>query len=157
MSGLVASVRAAVAPGAIATSCESPNCVLSLDDAPSCRIIVDFDRPELGLVGQMRADFLFVGETDADAWVAPIEMKGTQWNWERVAGQLQAGADAADGWLPAGSSFLFCPVLAHRAKPFSIRRRRWLRAWQVTLRGRVRPLVAIECGRPLTEALAQAE
>lgn len=157
MRGLVASVTAAVEGGAIVTSCEQPDCRLPLDDAPVHRVLVDFDRTELERNKKTRPDFLFVGETEAAAWVAPIEMKGTRWNWERMRGQLQAGADAADGWLPADSSFRLCPVLAHRAKPFGQNRRRLLREWPVTLRGQVRSLVAIECGRPLAEALAQAE
>lgn len=156
MSGLVASVAAAVGPGAMATSCESPGCVLSLDDAPACRVVVDFDRPELGLVGRPRPDFLFVGETEEAAWVAPIEMKGGRWKAESVARQLQAGADAADRWLPAGSEVRFCPVLAHRMRPFG--RDRWLalRKQRIRLRGQVKRPIDIECGRSLMEALAQA-
>lgn len=157
MSGIVASLTASIERDAIVTSCEKPDCMLSLDDAPAKRVLVDFDRTELALERKTRPDFLFVGETDETVWVAPIEMKGIRWKWEKVAGQLQAGANAADGWLPAGSSFRFCPVLAHRARSFGKNRRRALRAWQVTLRGQVRPPVAIACGQPLTKALAQSE
>ena len=157
MSGLVASVRAAVEPEAMVTSCESPGCVLPLNDAPACRVVVDFDRPELGFIGQARADFLFVGETEEAAWVAPIEMKGGRWRADRVARQLQAGADAADRWLPAGSAFRFCPVLAHRTKRFGKDRWSALRARRIRLRGQAIRPISIACGRPLTEALAQAE
>lgn len=155
MSGLVASVTAAVGYEALTTSCESPGCAVSLDDAPSCRIVVDFDSPALGLLGRPRADFLFVGETEEAVWVAPIELKGSRWKAESVALQLQAGADAADRWLPAGSAFRFCPVLAHRMKRFG--RDRWsaLRKRRIRLRGQERWPISIECGRPLTEALAQ--
>ena len=99
-----------------------------------------------------------MGETEEAAWVAPIEMKSGRWSPERVERQLQAGADAAGQWLPAESLFRFCPVLAYRTKkPFSKKRRRSLRESLVELRGQIRPLVPIECGRPLREALAQAE
>lgn len=155
MSGLVAAVAAAVAPEALTTSCESPGCAVSLDDAPACRVVVDFDRPELGLLGQTRADFLFVGETGEVAWVAPIELKGGRWKAESVARQLQAGADAADRWLPAEAGFRFCPVLAHRMQRFGKDRWLALRERRIRLRGQEQLPISIECGRPLTEALAQ--
>ena len=89
--------------------------------------------------------------------MAPIELKGGRWKAESVARQLPAGADAADRWLPAGSEFRFCPVLAHRRQRFGKDRWSALREWRLRLRGQEQWPVSIECGRPLTEALAQVE
>ena len=103
--------------------------------------------------GGRRCDYVFVGETAARAWVAPIELKSGNFRGQEVAAQLQAGAGAAAGWLPAGAAFDFVPVLAHKGTHKQHDR---LRRARITLRGQVRQPLLIQCGAPLHQVLAKS-
>jgi hypothetical protein len=126
-----------------------------MDGVPDPHVVVDLDCEPLGLLEQKRCDLLFVGEDDDEAWVAPIELKSGRFTGYQVVKQLQGGAEAADGWLPAGSTFRFVPVLAH-GREVHRRDLKALRSKKITLRDHTRQTVLMRCGEPLRKVLEQA-
>lgn len=121
---------------------------------PATHVTVDLDCAELRLPADAkRCDFLFVGESNDGAWVAPIELKSGKFSAGSVAAQLQGGADLAGRWLPTNAEFTFVPVVAHGR---GVRREKLkaLRRAAVTLRGQTRQPTLVRCGSPLRAALA---
>ena len=155
VGSLVNAVADGVAPEALSDECRKEECALSLVGAPAHHVLVDFDAPVLGLVGKSRADYLFIGEVDDQAWVAPIEMMGRRWDPAKAERQLQAGADFAASRLPQESSFRFCPIWA-RLGTFGKFRARAIRKWRVVLRGQAQQPVVIRCGGKLVDALVRS-
>ncbi len=112
MSGLVQRVRAKVDDRCIATRIRKSGCRLSLAGAPAPRVIVDFDKPGSPLgPSDQRCDYLFVADaTDRDGWVAPLELKSGQFHAGEFVRQLQAGATAAEEWVPRSAKVRFRPI-----------------------------------------------
>ena len=124
-----------------------------MKDLPcTSHVLVNMDCKVLHTAGGRRCDYVFVGETAARAWVAPIELKSGDFRGQEVAAQLQAGAAAADRWLPASAALDFVPVLAHNGIHREQRRR--LRRAPIKLRDQVRQPLLIRCGAPLSKVLA---
>ena len=127
-----------------------------MKDLPcTSHVLVDMDCNVLGTGGGRRCDYVFVGGTAERAWVAPIELKSGDFRGEDAAAQLQAGAGAAAGWLPAGAAFDFVPVLAHK-KGIHKKQHDRLRRARITLRDQVRQPLLIHCGAPLHQVLAES-
>ena len=118
------------------------------------RILIDMDCDAFDVGRGMRCDYVFVGEGTGGAWVVPLELKSGAFRGENAAQQLQAGADAADAWLPSGAAFTLVPVLAHRG--IHRKQHERLRGAKITLRGQVRQPLLVRCGTRLRDALAQA-
>ena len=156
MNGLVQMVSDTVCRRCQTSDCGRDGCNIQMDGVPDPHVVVDLDCEPLGLLEQKRCDLLFVGEDDDEAWVAPIELKSGRFTGYQVVKQLQGGADAADGWLPAGSAFRFVPVLAH-GREVHRRDLKALRSKKVTLRDHTRQTVLMRCGEPLKEVLEQAK
>ena len=123
-----------------------------MDKAPACRVVVDLDCEGLGIAQTgKRCDYLFVGEKQGAAYVAPIELKSGGFGVSAAIEQLQGGADIIDAWLPHESIFRFAPVLVHRK---GVRRedRRILRSTKIKLRQQKIAPALIRCGAPLKNA-----
>ena len=153
MSALVASVARKVDDDCRANTCKKGNCSVSMNGAPAQRLIVDLDCATLPIQeDQKRCDYLFIGEQDNTAWVAPIELKGGSFKVKDVVEQLQGGSNVADSWLPFESPFQFVPVMAYgkgaRKKDFSD-----LRGSKITLRGKKEKIKLIRCGAELVSKL----
>lgn len=122
---------------------------------PATHVTVDLDCAELRLPADAkRCDFLFVGESNDGAWVAPIELKSGNFSAGSVARQLQGGTDLADRWLPAKAAFTFVPVLAAGRGIRKEQRRAWARAF-VRLRGQTRLPTRVPCGSRLRDVLVK--
>lgn len=137
-------------------TCHKKNCSISMQGGPTPRVIVDLDCRTLEIPRDRKlCDYLFVGEENNTAWVAPIELKGGRFKADEVVEQLQGGANVANTWLPSGNSFKFVPVLVHgpgvHKKDYETLRRRKIR-----LHGREGQTVLIRCGNTLREALDKA-
>ena len=155
MNGLAATVRARVGEQCCSTRCRRGGCSISMAQLPSTsHVLVDMDCDALEVAGGRRCDCVFVGDSAEQAWVAPIELKSGALRGQEVAAQLQAGADAAGAWLPAGAAFTLAPVLAHNGIHRTQRDR--LRRARIRLHGRNAQPVLIHCGAPLRDALAAA-
>ena len=154
MSALVASIAQEVDDDCRANQCKKGKCSVSLNDAPTQRLVVDLDCAALPIQeDRKRCDYLFIGEQYRAAWVVPIELKGGGFKVDDVAEQLQGGSNIADVWLPLGSSFKFVPVLAHRR---SVHRhdQKKLRYKKINLRGQGKRIKLLGCGEKLTKALS---
>ena len=132
----------------LADGIDKGGCKASLTDAPPDHAVVDLDAPGAPLgPARVRCDYLFFADPNL---VAPIEIKNSEPNVVRAAGQLQAGADAADRLLPRDREIVCRPVLVSK----SLRRQKQneLRQAVVRFRGGKEKVRRIACGDPLTEA-----
>ena len=155
MSGLVESVSDKVPLQCHAKRLRKEGCSVSMEGISVARIVVDLDCNELDLApASKRCDYLFVGEELNAAWVAAVEHKSGGVDEGQVTQQLQGGANAADKWLPAGSSFQFVPVLAH-GKGVHRNDQKTLRSRKIKLRDQEKQTVLIRCGQGLKEVLQQ--
>ena len=157
MSGLVESVADKVPSECHAKRLRKEGCSVSMKGISETRVVVDLDCNALDLApASKRCDYLFVDEELNAAWVAAIEHKSGSFKAGPVVEQLQGGANAANKWLPAESSFQFIPVLAHR-KGVHRNDQRTLRSRKIKLRGQEKQTVLIRCGQGLREALRQRQ
>ena len=153
MKGLVATVSDAVPDRCHSDSCSKEGCTLSVGIAKVKRVLVDLDCRELHIPhDRKRCDYVFVGEKNTKAWVAPIELKSGRFDAAEVVAQLQGGAETVETWLPDDDAFQFVPVLAHGG---AIHRRQLkeFRSHEVRLRDRIRQVVVVLCGGTLKDAL----
>lgn len=153
MKGLVAAVSDAVPDRCRSDSCSKEGCTLSVGIAKVKRVLVDLDCPELHIPhGRKRCDYVFVGEKNTKAWVAPIELKSGRFDAAEVVAQLQGGAETVDAWLPDDSAFQFVPVLAHGG---AIHRRQLneFRSHKVRLRNQKQQVAVVRCSGTLKDAL----
>lgn len=152
MSRLVDLVAEKVDHGCRARNCKKRKCSVSMNGAPPQPLIVDLDRAALPIpASQKRCDYLFIGEQNNTAWVAPIELKGGGFEVDDVAEQLQGGSDVADAWVPLGSTFEFVPVLAHRGVDRHDRDK--LRYKKINLRDHEKQIKLLRCGDKLKNIL----
>lgn len=138
-------------------TCRKDGCSVSMKGTPTTRVVVDLDCNALNIPpNRKRCDYLFVGEENDTAWVAPIELKSGKFKADEIVDQLQGGADVVHKWLPPGSSFHFVPVLVHgkgvHRKDFERLRKRKIR-----LRNHTRQTELISCGDLLKRALRNVE
>ena len=153
MKGLVTVVSAAVPDWCRSDSCSKEGCTLSVRIARVKRVLVDLDCPDLHIPhGLKRCDYVFVGEKNTKAWVAPIELKSGRFDAAEVVAQLQGGAETVEAWLPDDSAFQFVPVLAH-GRDLRIKQRNEFRSSKVRLRDRIRQVALVRCGETLKDAL----
>lgn len=155
MKGLVAAVSDAVPDRCRSDSCSKAGCTLSVRTAAVRRVLVDLDCPDLRIpLDRKRCDYIFVGEKNTKAWVAPIELKSGRFDAAEVIDQLQGGAETVEekAWLPEDSAFQFVPVLAHGG---AIHRRQLneFRSHKVRLRKQKQQVAVVRCGGTLKDAL----
>ena len=152
MKSIVALVVNSVPENCLATQCNEDGCKLSLDGAPTVRVVIDMDCGALSIPQhQKRCDYVFVGEEGNTTWVSPIELKSGRFSASGVLEQLKGGIGVADKWLPQGIALQFVPVLAH-GKSIHKEDRRRLLSRTLTLRGKMSKTMLLKCGDRLTKA-----
>ena len=149
---LVRSVRNHLSEECVASHIEKGRCSLSLESAPTGRLIVDLDRPGAPIgEHEQRCDYLFFADADdGEDWVAPIELKGGSFRASKVAGQLQSGADAVAELIPGTVIVRVVPVAVGRGIHGEEVRRLGRR--KVTFRGDSRRITLLPCGSGLATA-----
>ena len=129
-------------------------CKVSMKGAPSPRLIVDFDKPGSPLQDQTRCDYLFVAEDDeGPGWVAPLELKHGRLRADEVVRQLQAGACAAEGFVPSDKHARFRPVAVSGSTPKAERDKLKSKGSRVRFHGHAEAVRLMSCGASLAGAL----
>ena len=128
---------------------------MSLAAAPKPYLIVDFDKPGSPLgPHETRCDYLFIAEGEGDVGlVAPLELKRGSLHAREVAGQLQAGASAAEKLVPPDEPIELRPVAASSGRSKAERTRLKAKGNRIRLHGRLEAVRLMSCGAPLVEAL----
>ena len=157
MSGLVQRVRANVDDSCVVTGMDKQGCRVSVDGAPSSRLIVDLDEDGSPLGPQdRRCDYLFFADADdgGDGWVATLELKRGRFHSGQFARQLQAGAAAAERIVPGNVAVRFRPVAVYGGGVTKAERLRWQRQpSRVRFRGKHELLRRMTCGQELANQL----
>ena len=150
---LVEAVRLLVDDKCLGHKCSKQGCKIPLKEAPQNRLIIDFDIPNSPLgADQRRCDYLFIASVSGKpGWVVPPELKNGPADVHKIAGQLQAGANAADGLVPNGEQFNFRPVVATRG--IHTQQKKMLSKCRVRLRDQSALVKLITCGTPLAQVL----
>ena len=154
MTELLDAVRNQVFPKCLTERCSRPGCPVPLTNAPSPRLIIDFDKPGSPLSErETRCDFLFIAEEGNNpGWVAPLELKGGRVDVSEAIKQLQAGASVAEALVSQDLKVNFRPIIASGNIPKAERA-----ALKRTIRfhGNSMPVRRIRCGAPLIQGLRQ--
>ena len=154
---LVSQVKRKVNEDCLAQRCRKNNCSLKLNDLPDPQILIDMDHksaPRLNY-GDKKCDYIFIGDDNNVAWVAPLELKGGRLDAREVVEQIQAGASVANCIVPCKAQTRFRPIVVHgrgihRAELKLLQKRRVRFRNQNSLIGKVR------CGTSLVGALKKA-
>lgn len=156
MSGLVQSVRAEVKCECEATRIQKEGCGVSLDGAPTDRLIVDLDHPNSPLPPpNQRCDYLVVVEDSSGAGcLAPIELSSGRFQVGKFVEQLRAGSRAAEHIVPAGVAVSFRPIAVYGGSIHKNERTRLRQGYsKVSFRGMRETPRLLKCGSRLTQAL----
>ena len=155
MTGLVDEVRSRDLGDCLVDQCEKNDCSVSLRDAPTHRLVIDFDKPNpLVRQSQRRCDYLFIAdECDNRSWVAPLEFKNSNMKVSRVVSQLKAGAKVAQQLVSGRKAVVFRPVAVVRGIHQNQRRELRRTTNQVDFRGRQELIRVLICDDLLVEAL----
>lgn len=155
MSGLLHSVRAQFDAGCMVSGrLRKEGCTVSLNGAPTDRVVVDLDKPSSPLSGSdTRCDYLIFAEEPGqrDLFV-PLELKKGRLRPRRVVAQLRAGTNAAV--KAVGSRPVhFLPVAAvgssHRANRTELKKN----ANKVRFRNQRKTVRVMRCGARLVDVL----
>ena len=146
MSGLVAAVRAAVAPEAVDNRIDRDDCSLDIADTPVPQVAVNLDHRELDVPrDRPHCDYLFFVEDGMKNWVIPIELKSGGLRNKHTINQLQGGAEFADRLMPANGGFRLAAVIAY-GRPLHASQRSDLLRRTIRLRNEVRQPLLHRCG-----------
>ena len=156
MSGLVRRVRANVDDRCVVKRIRKKGCRVNLSSAPASRLIVDFDRPGSPLgSSDERCDYLCVADAvDGEGWVVPLELKRGRFDASQIAGQLQAGARAAEQLVPGNLAVKFRPIAVfrrgtHKAERLEAQKKKnWVR-----FLGSAREMRLMKSGQKLADQL----
>ncbi len=130
---------------------EHLKCTVNLCGTPKPYLLIDLDLPGSPL-GQSdrRCDYLvFVDDVEGIFCVAPVEFKSSSWKG-KIVGQLQAGAKAAEKYIPEELKCRFRPVAVLGC--FSKGQKKNIRQF-VSFWGQSRPVRIIDCGDRLIDIL----
>lgn len=155
MSDLVSAVTSKVHRSCQAKICNKDRCSVSLNSAPSTRVIVDMDCEEISKIQTGKiCDYIFFGENKDAAWVVPIELKCGKFNSSHVVQQLQDGINLAEYWIPGGCKFRLVPML-FRNKRARIHRIEFdkLRKARIIFRKSKFMIEVRRCGDTISESL----
>ncbi len=156
MTALLESVRRVIDTGCLVKGgLNKDGCKVVITNAPTPRLIVDFDRPGSPLSADAtRCDYLLVAEDEhARGWVAVLELKRGSLHADQVVRQLQAGAIVAEKIVPAGEAFKFRPLAASGSTPKHERTKLREKSKMIALHGIKEPVRLMSCGAPLVQAL----
>ena len=155
MSGLVSAVISKVRHSCQVGICNKDRCSVSLNSAPSTRVIVDMDCEEISKIQTGKiCDYIFFGENKDAAWVVPIELKSGKFKSSHVVQQLQDGIKLAEDWIPPGCKFRLVPML-FRNKQTRVHRIEFanLRKARIKFRKRKFMIEVHGCGDTISESL----
>lgn len=147
---LIESIRDRFNETCIVNKMERSECTVCLRGTPRPHLFIDLDLRGAPLgPNDVRCDYLaFVDDVEGMPCVAPVEFKSTL--RQKLAKQLQAGANEAEKYVPAEFQYQFRPigVLGY----FSKGQRRNVRQ-RVSFQGRSEPIRIILCGDKFIDAL----
>ena len=156
MIGLVKTACAALDQRCLVSGTLNKNgCKIPMQGTPGPHLIVDFDKPGSPLApNQTRCDYLYVAEdAGGPGWVAPLELQRGCLHATKVVRQLQAGATAAEGFVPSNEPVRFRPFAAygrsHKAERNKLKRKNS----HIRFHGRAEAVRLISCGNPLAQVL----
>lgn len=156
MSGLVQRVRESVDVDCVATAISKEGCSVSLDGAPTNRVIVDLDEPSSPLPPpNQRCDYIVVAEdSTGSGCLAPMELTRGRFQVGKFVVQLRAGTVAAERIVPASLSVRFRPVAVYGGSIHKAERTRLRQGYsKVQFRGMRETLRLIKCGSRLASVL----
>ncbi len=126
-------------------------CTVCLHGTPKPYLLIDLDLPGAPL-GQsdVRCDYLvFVNNVEGMLCVAPVEFKSS---WRgKIVSQLQAGAKAAERYIPEGFECRFRPVGVLNSFPKG--QRRIIRQNDILFWGQSKSIQIVICGDRLMDVL----
>ena len=155
MNGLVNAVTRKVHLSCRVNICNKDRCSVSLNSAPSNRVIVDMDCEEISTIQTGKiCDYIFFGESKDTNWVVPIETKSGKFKSSHVVQQLQDGMKIADNWIPQGCKFRLVPML-FRNKQTRVHRNEFrnLRKARLIFRKSKYMIEIRHCGDTISESL----
>lgn len=153
---LVNHVKQIVNAGCLVSKCRKKGCSLTMKGLPQPHILIDLDHATApaGDQGDKKCDYIFIGDIDDGAWVAPLELKRGKLNASEVVPQLQAGARVAERLVPRDAETRFRPIAVYggelHAEEYSRLRGNRIRFFNQ----RERPQ-AVRSGSPLASALKE--
>ena len=158
MTGLVQTVRGSLDEGClVGGGLKKQGCKVSLEGSPRPSLTVDLDKPGSPLaLDQTRCDYLFVAEVDGGpGWVVALELKRGRLHADEAVRQLQAGALAAEQFVPSGEPVRFCPVAVTGSAPKAARNRLKGKEVRIRFHGCAEAVRLMSCGNRLAVALDQ--
>ena len=157
MTGLVDMIRSELDERCLVTRVRKRGCKVAMTDAPSPRLIVDFDKPGSPLPSpSARCDYLVVaqGEQAQDCvWVVPLELERGKLTAQKVVKQLQQGASAAEQFIPPHETVRFRPIAVSRRRTKHERNLLKRKSCTVRFHGHTEPVLLMSCGAALAKVL----
>ena len=130
-------------------------CRISLNGAPSPRLIVDFDKKGSPLnKNQTRCDYLYFAESAGKfTWVVPLELKRGCLDVSKAVEQLKAGTRVAEQYVSANEPVKFRPVAAAKSVPKARRDKLKEKGSRIRFHGRTEAIRFMTCGAQLRDVL----
>ena len=154
---LVGHVQQKINGECLTRTCHRGRCSLGMNDVPEPFLLIDMDHDKAPMLskGGKKCDYIFIGDEEDAAWVAPLELKGGKFRASEVLEQLRASAKVAERMVPSGAQTEFRPILAygrrvHRREVTYLRRSFFRFHSQEVL------TVLVRCGTSLLDALKKA-
>jgi len=157
MTGLVDKVRGKLNERCLVTRLKKQGCKVVMTDAPSPKLIVDFDKPGSPLPSpDTRCDYLVIAEgeqTHSHGWVVPLELESGKLTAHKVVKQLQKGASAAEKLIPRREPIRFRPVAVsgtRRKHELNLLKKK---SNAIRFHECTEPVRFMSCGAPLVQVL----
>ena len=149
MTGIVASIRAAVASSASVSEMDRDGCSVRIQDVPAPRIVIDLDNDALAVPRERpHCDFLVFAEVGSVGWIVPVELKSGGFGNQHAVRQLQGGACFADELAPGERGYRLAAVIAH-GYPIHWSKRLDLQRRRIRLRSESCSPLLLPCGESL--------
>lgn len=141
----------------VAGRLKKKGCRVLLSGTPKSYAVVDFDKPGSPLGPEdPRCDYLYVADgKNIVGWVVPLELKKGRFHSGEAVRQLQAGASAAEMFLPKVKSIVFRPVAASGGIPKAERNRLKRRSSLISFQGNMEEIRLMPCGASLAQMLSR--
>ncbi|MCY4326539.1 MAG: hypothetical protein OXC53_02970 [Rhodobacteraceae bacterium] len=156
MMGLLKYVHSQITDGcAVSGTLNKNGCSAIMTGVPRSKLVIDFDKPDSPLPPPaQRCDYLLIVECGhTDNVVAAIEMKRGNLDASKVAGQLKAGAKAAERLVPANYEIKFQPIAVCGNDTIYQREQLKKQKNKVEFRGRMNAVQLMRCGDHLKKVL----
>lgn len=153
---LVSKVRHIVDEDCLANRCLKNGCRLKLNDLPGDFLLIDMDHEKAPTGSQLekKCDYIFVGDANNGAWVAPLELKRGKLQVSEVLPQLQAGAKIAERIVPRETQTRFRPIAVYGGELHTDEYSR-LRHKRIQFFNQREPVRAVRSGSSLLSALGK--